>query len=191
MCGIVGMLNLQPYMSLGRQTWFKTALFVDQIRGPHSTGVILVPRFDKLKQEFPKTRLHKMAVDAAEYLEDADSISILNHTDDAAVVIGHNRYATMGKVNDKNAHPFYTDHIGMVHNGSLDNRTGLEYYHEVDSASIALQLHHTPPEEYITLLKELEGAFCLVWFNENNQTFFSCHLFVQSLAPNLKAVLLR
>ena len=171
MCGIVGFANLNPWASNARQSWFEKALIVDQIRGHHSTGVITVPKFT-LDGKAPKPMLYKAAVDASAFMQMEEARKLCNHIDDAAVVIGHNRWATVGKINGESAHPFYTKKIGMVHNGTLDNRTGLEFHHEVYSAAIAMQLHATEPENYTGLLSELEGAFALVWFNEENNTLY-------------------
>ena len=35
--------------------------------------------------------------------------------------IGHNRYSTTGENNIKNIQPFFTDNIGISHNGNISN----------------------------------------------------------------------
>lgn len=171
MCGIVGMVNLNAWSSPARQKWFETALLVDQIRGDHSTGVAVMPKFD-IGGQSPKPKMYKAALGSSDYLLQPKARKILSLTDDAACVLGHNRYATQGDIDDKSAHPFLTDKIALVHNGTLDNRDGLDYDHAIDSAAIALQLHHTDVKDYTTVLSKLEGAFTLVWFNMENDTVY-------------------
>ncbi|MSE24831.1 hypothetical protein GKC32_10305, partial [Lactobacillus curvatus] len=54
------------------------------------------------------------------------------------VLMGHNRWATKGKINERNAHPFEHDHIIGAHNGTLRNQHLLPNHldFEVDSDNI-------------------------------------------------------
>jgi len=165
MCGLVGMANLNAWSSPGRKSWFEKALFVDELRGDHSTGVIVVPKIKMGNQKQDNPKMVKKAMPASEFLRQPAVRTLLGYTDDAAVVIGHNRYATQGAIDDSNAHPFIHGNVALVHNGTLDNRTGLTHDHEIDSCAIAMTIGDTEPENYTKVLGELEGAFCLIWFN--------------------------
>lgn len=84
------------------------------------------------------------------------------------VMIGHNRYATQGKVSRANAHPFeYGETIG-VHNGTLHNKHVLEDGHKFDVDSQAL-IHHIDRNGVKSAVDKLNGAWALVWWDAVNE----------------------
>jgi hypothetical protein len=170
MCGIVGYVNTEAKYSKARRDWIEHALYVDQLRGKDSTGLYIRPKKQfAADKEYPTATYYKRAMSAADFLRLQPVQTMLNKVDDAVVAIGHNRAATQGaKWDDDNAHPFVMKSISMVHNGTLITRRGLSKYHEVDSYSIAHELANTAVSDYIDVLKELDGAYTLVW--DNRQT---------------------
>lgn len=80
------------------------------------------------------------------------------------MLLGHNRWATAGKISDDNAHPFaHGDFVG-VHNGTIRSQWRLKDNKdfEVDSENIYYNMSQEGIEE---TLKKLEGPFALVWYN--------------------------
>lgn len=96
------------------------------------------------------------------------------------VFLGHNRAATLGQVNDLNAHPFqYGDIIG-AHNGTLDKETWQRLEEaagittDVDSAAIFACINEIGIEETVKLMEEgrtsATGAWALVWYDMKDRT---------------------
>jgi predicted glutamine amidotransferase len=169
MCGLVGFKTLengfQNYADL--RSWFKAALFLDQLRGEHSTGLGAIP-----KEKGSEPLIYKKAVSAADFLQLERVGKIVLNMDDFHTVIGHNRYATTGRVTDSNAHPFHAGPVVLAHNGTLTYDNAKLPHHEVDSARIALALAENP--NTIDVLESLAGAYALSWYDHRDGTFNLC-----------------
>ena len=167
MCGIVGMFS-STALSNSEIDLFKGLLAVDIIRGSHATGVIKVNTFQN------KVSMHKRAVDAYDFLAMAETKEFFDK-DRGNILIGHNRYATMGdKADHQNAHPFQQDHITMVHNGGVSawGLDLLEGYNEpgvvVDSHMVAKTIAAHGIKKAVT--EKLDGAFALVWWDSKEKS---------------------
>ena len=102
MCGLVGVVG---DISHGEKKAFETMLYIDAIRGHHSTGVIS----GSLSR--PVAWLKK-AVTAVDFLDLKAAEKLLSKP--TCALLGHNRYATKGAVNATNAHPFeFGSIVGM------------------------------------------------------------------------------
>lgn len=142
---------------------FTDLLIVDSMRGPHSTGMALVKRYNKevvLCKEVGNpfnligTEAYKKALNLA-----------------ASCIIGHNRFATVGEHSTANAHPFMFEHIVGAHNGTLD-KSSLKYlddfeYFGTDSEAI---FHHLNDNGLRDTLDQITGAWALTWFDGRDNT---------------------
>lgn len=97
--------------------------------------------------------------------------------------IGHSRWATHGSVNQKNAHPHFTENkeIVLVHNGILENyleikkilkKKGHKFISDTDSEVIAhLIEEHAKTKNFETsvrdAVKEMEGRYAIVVMKKN------------------------
>ncbi|QEG09166.1 glutamine-fructose-6-phosphate aminotransferase [Vibrio phage Phriendly] len=157
MCGIVGVVG----QILGdEEKVFKQLLEVDALRGRHSTGVIKV---NKDKQ----VEIRKKAVDGMDFVKlEGKWIS----SGVSRVLIGHNRYATKGAINDVNAHPFTHGHIHGVHNGTLTNQYQLKdnRLFDVDSDNMFYDMAHNGIRE---TAKKITGAWTIALYDEQQETF--------------------
>lgn len=155
MCGIVAVLG---QVGVKEETLFKQMLEVDSLRGRHSTGVVKVTGNATVSTK-------KKAVDGMDFVKlEKDWISQgLNK-----VLIGHNRWATKGAVNDVNAHPFSHNHIHGVHNGTLTSQFGLKDHtqFEVDSDNIFYDIAHGSVKDTVS---NLRGAYAIVLYDEKKQ----------------------
>ena len=160
MCGLVGVFG---NLYAGHTTFFKQALIADYFRGKHSTGMASVG--------VGGVFIKKLALDPINFLDIKsvdDNITVQKH-----LIMGHNRHATMGGVNAANAHPFQHGDITLMHNGTLNNKAGLELEFSAptfgtDSELITYLLDKHNLAEVIVALK---GAFALTWWDSMDDTF--------------------
>ncbi|MNF29809.1 Glutamine--fructose-6-phosphate aminotransferase [isomerizing] [compost metagenome] len=157
MCGLVGVAG---HINGKEEGVFKRLLEIDTIRGPHSTGILGVDA-----RGFT-TVVKKVGTpwDLYEY-KSFDEIFRKKLT----VLMGHNRFATKGKISSLNAHPFEHDHIIGAHNGTLRNQ-GLLPDHQkfdVDSDNI---FHSISKLGVAQTVEKLCGAFALTWWDEEQET---------------------
>lgn len=166
MCGIIGYASSEG-ISKGwtdRRDYLKDGLFVDAVRGMHSTGLMCVP-----KAKPGEVIIHKKAMNSSDFLDLATTDKLLNDCDKYQFMIGHNRHATKGGIKSCMAHPFNHGKITLVHNGTLFTQSylpdGLKF--DSDSEAITNALNVKPSSEIIPLL---DGAFALVWHDASDDT---------------------
>jgi hypothetical protein len=109
MCGIVGFFGK---LNKARLDAFEEMFLMDVVRGTDSVGVAVIRKDDV---EVVKDCVWpEELINSEEYYE-----AIVNRKySDVVGLIGHNRFATRGGRNVKNAHPFQHGSITMVHNGT-------------------------------------------------------------------------
>lgn len=161
MCGIVGLVKstdkINKFDDEDYSRIFEMMLTLDQVRGFHSTGVVGLGRNHWWKQL--GTPKHLMSTDWWE-----DEI-----VKDGVGWIGHNRWATKGKVDADNAHPFSHGHFTGVHNGTLDTTTNLEGDGKfgTDSETFYYCMSQVGEE---AALNKVRGPYCFVWLNAKDNT---------------------
>lgn len=139
---------------------FKRLLELDTVRGPHSTGIFAV-KSDK------STILAKQVGTPWDLYDTKPCETIFRSV--TKVLIGHNRWATKGKINKRNAHPFEFETVAGAHNGTLTTTHQLDDYldFEVDSENI---YHHMDKNGVEDTIRNLNGAFALTWYDKVNHT---------------------
>ena len=138
-------------------------MYVDSLRGHHSTGLAWVGK-DDVPDHFKK------AVDGPDFLQLQTVKNVLDVGINKTVLMGHNRYATRGGVSSATAHPFEHGDITLCHNGTLTTQVGLPEHQSfsVDSENISYAFAVDGVEETIP---KLQGAFALTWIDEAASTF--------------------
>ncbi|PZQ78037.1 MAG: hypothetical protein DI563_01750 [Variovorax paradoxus] len=159
MCGLVGVAGGITY---NLEKVFKNLLQLDTIRGPHSTGVAMV-RTNGDNKTVKKLGTPWEGLFDSKDFEEYLKVCSFN------VLLGHNRWATKGKINAKNAHPFDFDTLVGAHNGTLRSVRDLDNHEkfEVDSENI---YHHMERNGVADTIKLLDGAFALTWYNKEEST---------------------
>lgn len=169
MCGLVGIAGNLQYHD---EVMMKRLFVFDYFRGTDSTGLaVLNPKGE-----------HEIVKRACNPLDLFDSKQFDKALDarKAWGFLGHNRAATLGAVNNENAHPFqYGDIIG-AHNGTIDKESwkrleeaaGIET--SVDSAAIFAAINAVGIDETMSLIEHgrtsTTGAWALVWYDDKDQT---------------------
>lgn len=165
MCGLVG-----TYGDLGRLSGeiFDDMLYMDVVRGKDSVGVCLVD-IDNTYEVYkslggPRDLYNKYEKEAS-----LGRFSLHNKV----LAMGHNRAATMGVVNEENAHPFDIGRVVGAHNGtvnlwSLYNLQGY-HQHDIDSKILYTELNHSYDPQ--RLWDEAYGAMTLTWWDKTTETF--------------------
>lgn len=138
---------------------FKQLLVVDSLRGEDSTGIASVN--------------NKGDVDVVKQVGNPFELLNMKYTDaifkqQNRVLIGHNRYATTGKVDKYNAHPFDMDTLVGAHNGTLKDRHTLKFngVYQVDSEQLFANIEVDGEE---VALPKTNGAYALVWWDKVNE----------------------
>lgn len=138
----------------------RVLLVLDTLRGEHSTGLAAIARYtDPLiaKSVGPAHDLF----DTAQYTR---AMARQNK-----VFIGHNRYATTGKINRASAHPFEFGDIIGAHNGTLTNKGGLDGGHNFEVDSQALY-NHISKHGVQDAVNKVGGAWALTWWDGADKT---------------------
>lgn len=156
MCGHVGIAG---FITAKEEKAFRDLLVFDSIRGEHSTGVASVQASD--------TEVVKVLGDPFELFNSAKYTRMMTRIH--RVLIGHNRFATQGAINKRNAHPFEVGDLIGAHNGTLTNKHSLfeAYKYAVDSEAIYAHIHAKGLRDAVNVM---QGAWALVWWNSIDET---------------------
>lgn len=179
MCGIVFVGGTT--LSSANIERFENLLFADTFRGEHSTGVMAYYKpynadaFMKIAKKaipgdmFLRSKIWDDVKEHKASTVNPVTKAVTTSSINPKFIVGHNRYATAGAVNDKNAHPFQHEHITLVHNGSLVDQSLLPDHKmfEVDSENVCYSIAKIGIAETI---KKLNGAFVLVWHDAKENT---------------------
>ena len=157
MCGLVGLAGDLAHKD---EATIKKLLVIDYFRGTDSTGLAALRKNGDV-------HLVKAAVNPID-LFDMGRFKTALAPSLSSVLLGHNRAATKGAVNNNNAHPFQYDHIVGAHNGTLeksswdklDEMSGVKT--DVDSMAIFAAIAKCGIE---AVVPELQGAWALTWID--------------------------
>jgi predicted glutamine amidotransferase len=168
MCGIVAIIQKRNNGFLQKEVdIFTQLLFVGQLRGSDGTGI-----FFNSKKGKAHIRSLKCAITASNFINIPEyKVAEKVLFNDANFAVGHNRFATKGKIDNECTHPFKSEHITLVHNGTLYSHKTLADV-EVDSHAICESISKNGAKQ---TLKEIDGAFSLVWFDSKERALFLCH----------------
>jgi len=167
MCGIVGVAAYGGGAMTGQhRSIFQNMLVASSARGIDGTGVFKINTEGNVK-------IVKRSGDPFNLFKD-ESFQKMFWEESASKewnrwLVGHNRWATKGKKNTRNAHPFTHKGIILVHNGALRYGTEFDYHKfEVDSEAIC---HSVGEVGLAETWKKINGAYAIAFYDHNTKTF--------------------
>ncbi len=168
MCGHVGVAG---FINPRAKNAFKQLLIFDQVRGPHSTGIGWAKDIkvgDKYESNFGYM---KSVGDTGEFFRKFEGEGLRGGevVDDVVALIGHNRWATIGEVTAKNAHPFKHGDILGAHNGTLEKWRLKDLPGNFDTDSEML-FHGISEMGLKEAVGKITGAYALVWWDNKTHS---------------------
>jgi len=157
MCGIVGAAGS---LVVNDENCFKQLLVVDSVRGNDSTGIASILRNGE-------TKVIKQLGEPFTLMEYPQFKQAFHGQ--VQCLIGHNRFATTGKISKRNAHPFDFDTLVGVHNGTLTSKYELFEQNLFDTDSEALY-NHIEKKGLKDAIDNTQGAYSLVWYDKEKKT---------------------
>ena len=166
MCGLVGAAS--KLLPENHKNVFYDMLIMDTLRGQDSTGVAEIVKPFSEKEE-PQIFLYKTVGPATALFDEYAAYKRNLTTDPVGVFIGHNRFATQGKVDRDSAHPFDFDNVVGAHNGTVMQSSMKDFNgymeHDIDSQIIYSHLsHHKSSIQEVW--QHADGAMALVWWDK-------------------------
>ncbi len=166
MCGIVGILGTEPVAPL-----LVDALRRLEYRGYDSAGIATLED-GRLMRRRAEGKLRNLEA------------RLRDEPLQGTIGIGHTRWATHGRPNERNAHPHATDRLAVVHNGIIENfrelRQELEaegdvFETETDTEVVArlvtreMRKSNDPAKAVAAALPHLRGAFALAFLFDGHE----------------------
>lgn len=159
MCGIVGYYSSNDKSINVREKKAAMAELViaNSFRGMDSTGFFAVDADASVS-------MYKNIGAGWEFLEMKRARQIIQNLDDYSAVVFHNRLATVGGIQTKNAHPFDFEKIVGVHNGTLYSYSSLcKGQYPVDSQFLFAGIEERGA---IETFKKAEGAIATIFYDK-------------------------
>lgn len=173
MCGLFGIISTTA-LGLDEEKFIKQCTFTGTLRGRDSTGLALIDKENNVN-------LYKRALSGPDFANSDVGSRCFNQLDKSFIVIGHNRAATIGAVNDRTAHPFIFGNMVGAHNGTLQYHKTLPVSeHSIDSMNLLASLADTDgtSKELIRVLEQVQGSYAvtlydtdteIMWFVRNDE----------------------
>jgi len=166
MCGLVGVMSSN--LADNHKKMFHNMLHFDVLRGEDSTGVACIgglntqqpPSVEVFKTVGPPTELFFFHGVGAKR-------DVLSHKP-TQILLGHNRFATQGQINEDNAHPFDFPNLVGAHNGTLQKYQMSDFVdaktYDVDSQILFSEISHQ--QDVRPVWEQVNGPMALTWFDK-------------------------
>lgn len=161
MCGLFGACG--PGLSAKDREAVKTLGELTKVRGKDSTGIFTCYRPTSGKTGAFKVKTYKKLVESPAFLASKAVKDLM--ADEPFVIGGHCRFATHGKVNLSNAHPFSVGHFVLEHNGVIS-----DLFDRVNDKTDSLVLTENMMKLGVVegIKSGLSGDMALIFINKSN-----------------------
>lgn len=164
MCGLVGIISkLSNGFTKDDIKILKQLIEVDTLRGKDSTGLFYINEYFNLygiKNNIPGYDF----INTKEYQDIEDDLYL-----SGIAAFAHNRYATQGATTPANAHPFTSEHICLIHNGTIHNFRQFDNTCSVDSEAIT---NAFAKQGYNKVVPDIIGAYAFIWADLKEKKIF-------------------
>lgn len=176
MCGIVGVLSF-TYQGIMEDDYkhFMQLWKASVLRGEDGAGIFWVGDKDSGIPEISKHETWCSWIKMEGIPHDVINSKQFEQAElemkSSRFLVGHCRAKTTGNISADHAHPFEVGHITMVHNGTLSSINGMDDFSKYETDSLALA--HALAEggnDPIPVLKRVNGAAAMIWYNSNTKT---------------------
>lgn len=161
-------------MGISGEKVFKFLLYLDVLRGEHSTGAMIASKSSQNAEAPAFVEVVKTLGPATSLFEKHGKFqgkASLTSKSQILCLLGHNRYATQGGISEETAHPFEFGEVVGAHNGTVSKQSLSSLHeaslYEVDSQRIYSHLGQGHP--ITDVWKVADGAMALTWFNKNDE----------------------
>jgi hypothetical protein len=164
MCGIVGYISLiESGAGTTQGEVMRDLVTANTVRGFDGTGLFTVPAAKGGSAEYMKI------VDTGGNLMGSKS-EWIKMCDDTRFAVGHNRAATSGDINEECTHPFVTENVIGVHNGTISGWktmfTGVKASMDSEAVYEKLSSVGEDTDSITEVLSSIShGAYTLVWYD--------------------------
>lgn len=164
MCGIVSYFSQEKNYSRDIENTLRELILANTVRGFNSTGIYYGG--DGVAD------IYKKPIPGYDFIDLPTTDKVLSKHHMQQFIVGHNRAATLGKINSENAHPFQHKDITGVHNGTLTGYATLsKKFFGTDSEHIfdALADNNTAKGNG-EIITRLNGSYALMWHDASDNT---------------------
>lgn len=161
MCGLWGMASINT-LTVKHDNFLKYLGVLSSTRGLHSTGVSSI----NIKKDIFDYSIIKKQKDPTTFMKDHKTQVVAGVNN---IFLGHNRYATVGEIDEESAHPFLIDKeknfIIGTHNGTLTGYLKRDEDFLSDSHKFYTNVGKQGLKKTLDTLGD-NSAYCLVYVEE-------------------------
>jgi len=169
MCGLIGFTGM--FVTKNDMTIWKTLFMMNTLRGAHGCGTVMT--FDKKNKAYYKWDHSELPSSA--YIFTPEFHKFMNE-DRIKSLMGHSRHATVGKIEVANNHPFKTNSLLGMHNGTITGKFKDSDKYETDSEAFynLLDSNSKAPDKGIketleSVYKDSTSmAYALQWYDRRD-----------------------
>lgn len=173
MCGLAGIVNSK--LTEKEYSAFNKLLMLSHWRGEDATGVVWAHDYWEKGARKISVNFLKDAIDSPLFLQKYSKAFLQEYKKNKPkAIMGHCRWATVGDLDRKNAHPFNNKWLIGMHNGTITGTFENSKKFATDSEALLYNIGEKGLIAALEPLKYRAPAYALTWFDkkDNSLNFF-------------------